>query len=208
MIFNNVIFPHEFKSSKVLPLHKKGDKYQLDNYHLISIISIFSKIIEEVLKKCWYDYFDKHNFFNKSQVGFRKECSTTQAVLNIVLEVVKGLEGGNHTAITMWLFEGFWLCFSYYFIETLLLWYKGYSIIPTSIIYEIKRLILNLLNMEFLRDRSSDCYSLLYIILLNLTNLLCWRMMLLLFTLIIVSIIIKSKKGSMRKRRHSLFRIS
>jgi hypothetical protein len=43
---NSGIFPDLWKTAKVKPLHKKGDKYNMHNYRPISIIPVFAKILE------------------------------------------------------------------------------------------------------------------------------------------------------------------
>jgi len=45
---NSGIFPEEWKIARVKPLYKKGDRYGIQNYKPISVLSIFSKIYEKV----------------------------------------------------------------------------------------------------------------------------------------------------------------
>ena len=54
-----MIFQDAFKTSKVTPLYKKGDKTDLNNYRPISILSTISKVFERVIHKQLYDYFCK-----------------------------------------------------------------------------------------------------------------------------------------------------
>ena len=62
LIFTTGTFPNVFKHSKVIPLYKKGDSSQLDNFHPISIILIFAKIIEIILKIRLAKYFATNNY--------------------------------------------------------------------------------------------------------------------------------------------------
>ena len=41
-------FPSEQKAKKIVPIHEKGDKQVLKNYHPISLLSICGKIFERV----------------------------------------------------------------------------------------------------------------------------------------------------------------
>jgi hypothetical protein len=43
------IFPERFKIAKVKPLHKKGDKKEMKNYRPISLLCVFSKILEKLM---------------------------------------------------------------------------------------------------------------------------------------------------------------
>jgi hypothetical protein len=56
-IFNKVlssgIFPDWLKHSEVQPLFKKGEKPEISNYCLISLLPSFSKIIERLSTKDW-----------------------------------------------------------------------------------------------------------------------------------------------------------
>ena len=43
------VFQDVWKTAKVKPLHKKGDKYHMQNYRPISIISVFTKLLERLM---------------------------------------------------------------------------------------------------------------------------------------------------------------
>jgi hypothetical protein len=40
------VFPDKWKTVKVKPLYKKGDRYEMLNYRPISIIPVFAKLLE------------------------------------------------------------------------------------------------------------------------------------------------------------------
>jgi len=54
------IFPVNCKIAKVIPIHKKGDKNNPTNYSLISILTCFSKIIEEMIYKKTFGFTAKN----------------------------------------------------------------------------------------------------------------------------------------------------
>ena len=53
--FQNIIFegisPDQFKLAKVIPLHKGGEKDDVDNYRPISLLPVMSKILEKLMFK-------------------------------------------------------------------------------------------------------------------------------------------------------------
>ena len=99
--FERGTFPKCLKLSRVIPLHKKGDKNNVDNYRPISIVPLFGKLIERILKDRLTSFFEKNNVFCESQFGFRTGSSTTKAVLKVLESVVGGLERGEHSVLSL-----------------------------------------------------------------------------------------------------------
>ena len=77
------IVPHAFKLAKVIPLFKKGDEKLPSNYRPISLLSIFNKVLEKLISKRLYNFFEHENIFYKYQFGFRKKHSTALSVLEV-----------------------------------------------------------------------------------------------------------------------------
>ena len=75
-------FPSEWKIARVVPLHKKGSRSDLDNYRPISILPVISKIFEKILYEQLYEYFTTNNLLSEQQFGFRRFHSTTTALLD------------------------------------------------------------------------------------------------------------------------------
>ena len=69
--------------SEVIPIHKGGSTDELNNYRTISLLSIFDKIIENLMHKRLYDFLQEHNVLFQNQFGFRKNNSTTFTLLEI-----------------------------------------------------------------------------------------------------------------------------
>ena len=89
------IFPEVWKFAQVIPIHKKGDKTDISNYHPIALLSPISKILEIIIQKRIVKYFDKRNLFTKNQFGFRSGYSTEQAIAAKILEINNLLNNDN-----------------------------------------------------------------------------------------------------------------
>ena len=68
----------------MVPIHKKADETDLNNYRPISLLPAVSKIIEKVIYNQVYNYFENHNVLYEHQYGFRKQHSTEHAVIELV----------------------------------------------------------------------------------------------------------------------------
>ena len=49
-------FPSELKLAKIMPLYKANDPSLFNNYRPISLLSVFSKILEKIMYDRGYDY--------------------------------------------------------------------------------------------------------------------------------------------------------
>lgn len=94
-------FSDLLKISKVVPIYKKGNKQLPQNYRPVSIVPIFSKIIESLMHNQLYSYFENHNLLSKSQFGFRVGRSTTDAVMEIVNYTLSSLDNKESVAISL-----------------------------------------------------------------------------------------------------------
>ena len=81
-IFNTGIFSAELKIAKIIPIFKKGDKSDINNYRSISVLPVISKIIERVLHSQLHVYLNQHNLLYNHQYGFRKQHSAELAAQN------------------------------------------------------------------------------------------------------------------------------
>lgn len=78
------VFPKQWKTAKIKPLHKKGEKDNIENYRPISLLPVLSKVAEKVLAEQITNYFETNQLFPARQYGFRKSMSTTHALLDFV----------------------------------------------------------------------------------------------------------------------------
>ena len=92
MSITNGIVPDKLKIAKVIPIFKKGDKNEISNYRPISLLSIFNKLLEKVVYKRLYNFLIKNNILYKYQFGFRKNHSTSMALLEVIDNCYKNID--------------------------------------------------------------------------------------------------------------------
>ena len=83
LCFKHGSFPEVIKTARVNPLNKGGNKQDPSNYRPISILSAFSKAIEECIYNRLNSFLKKRNFFSPFQFGFRSSYSTENAILKL-----------------------------------------------------------------------------------------------------------------------------
>ena len=86
-------FPDLLKIAEVCPIYKKGVKSKCENYRPISLLSNLSKLFERVMHTRIYEFLENSDALYKLQFGFRKNFSTNHALLSIVEEIRKNLDG-------------------------------------------------------------------------------------------------------------------
>ena len=82
--FNNSLFssyfPSNLKNADITPVFRKQDRENVENYRLVSILMVLSKVYERCMYDQMYSYFRIHtmysNVFKKWQCGFRQGYST------------------------------------------------------------------------------------------------------------------------------------
>ena len=89
--------PVAMKLAKVVPIYKSKDKQMLNNYRPISLLPIFSKILEKVILHKLFNFLDINNTLFSSQYGFRKNHSTVNAVTELVSHVIKAMDRKENT---------------------------------------------------------------------------------------------------------------
>ena len=88
-------FPDELKIAKIIPLYKANDPSMFNNYRPISLLSIFSKILEKVMYDRLYQYLIKFELLYDYQFGFQKGKSTYMAIICLLDELVSAIEKGE-----------------------------------------------------------------------------------------------------------------
>ena len=89
-------FPEALKIAKVIPIHKKGDKRNLNNYRPISLLPVLSKVFEKVLNNQLNARLEGMNIVDDNQYGFRSGHGTDDAITKFVDEIEKELTKNKH----------------------------------------------------------------------------------------------------------------
>ena len=89
------IFPDLMKIAKVIPLHKGGLCDVPDNYRPISLLPVFSKILEKAVYVTLIEHLNNNDILYYRQYGFRKHHSTIDAVSDFAAEILNGFESDN-----------------------------------------------------------------------------------------------------------------
>ena len=85
--------PDKSKIARVIPVYKgKGENYLFTNYRPISLIPVFSKIIEKLIYNKIFQFLVRSETLFKSQYGFRKAHNTTHATLDFLQTVEAALK--------------------------------------------------------------------------------------------------------------------
>jgi hypothetical protein len=82
----------------VTPVYKGGSPTSVNSYRPISVVSVFSQILERLVEKRLY-IFAETEILPEQQFGFRKRHNTTHAALCLVDSVLNWKESGKACGI-------------------------------------------------------------------------------------------------------------
>ena len=88
-------FSSAWKKSKIIPLHKKNDPLDKQNYRPVSLLSPLSKVLEKTVYEELYCYFSNNRIFHPSLHGYRKGRSTQTALLQLYDKFVRAAGNGK-----------------------------------------------------------------------------------------------------------------
>ena len=104
-IINNSIkwskFPHRWKKAVVIPIPKCGEPTSEKDYRPISLLPIFSKILEKVIAIQMIEYFINTGLYDRFQSAYKRYHSTTTALLHILDEILRSIDSNEITVMTL-----------------------------------------------------------------------------------------------------------
>ena len=95
-------FPDKLKRARIVPLHKGGATNEATNYRPISLLPLFAKLFEKVIKNRLLSFLEENNVITEHQYGFRKSYSTELAIIDIQNTLLSNLEN-NKISCTIFL---------------------------------------------------------------------------------------------------------
>jgi hypothetical protein len=90
------IFPKVLKKATVIPVFKKGEKDNMNNYRPISLLPVMSKVFEKVINTRITKVLDNKGYIDENQYGFRKNHSTEDAILKFTDEIERDISEKKH----------------------------------------------------------------------------------------------------------------
>ena len=89
-VFNKGIFPQAWSKSIIVPIYKKGDKNNPDNYRGVALTSVVSKIYTHILNKRLSIWTKNENNIEQ-QAGFQKKNTAQWIIFSPYLQLFKSI---------------------------------------------------------------------------------------------------------------------
>ena len=83
LIFSNGKFPESWSESIVTLIHKKGSKYDPNNYRGISITSNLGKLFNKILYNRLLKFVNEHGLICENQIGFKESSRTSDHIFTL-----------------------------------------------------------------------------------------------------------------------------
>lgn len=91
------IFPDKLKITKVIPLFKSGDRSSVQNFRPVSNLIGIGKLYEKNICNTLIDFCDTHDIISKFQYGFKRNTSTSDAILTLTNDIYKAFDKKQYT---------------------------------------------------------------------------------------------------------------
>ena len=95
------MFPHQWKTTKVVPIPKVNYPSDTTDYRPISILSALSKIAEILILKQLLSHIEKQLLLKSIVPGYRKGHSTGAPLLKFKDDIKKAIKSGEVTLATL-----------------------------------------------------------------------------------------------------------
>lgn len=79
-IFNKGYFPNAWSIGEIIPIHKKGNKLNVENYRGITLLSVLGKLFTKLLNNRLTEWAENYGVYIEAQAGFRQHMSTVDNI--------------------------------------------------------------------------------------------------------------------------------
>ena len=93
------VYPADLKIGKVTPVHKGGDKDDLNNYRPITVLPTIACVFEKIIYQQLYKYMTDNNLLGEKQYGFRSLHSTAIALSKTMNHWLINIDKGNKNSV-------------------------------------------------------------------------------------------------------------
>ena len=97
--------PSDWKSTMVIPIFKKGSRYDPLNYRPISITSVCGKVFERIVCEHLTEYLESNSILTPNQFGFRSSRSTMDQLLLVYDFVSSQVDKGRVVDVILFDFK-------------------------------------------------------------------------------------------------------
>ena len=80
LLFNKGYFPTMWSEGYIVPIHKKGNTNNVDNYRGITLLSTLGKLFTSILNNRLINWAESYYVYIEAQAGFRREMGTTDNI--------------------------------------------------------------------------------------------------------------------------------
>ena len=94
--FTSGIFPKELKIANIVPIFKADDEMVFTNYRPVSVLPVFSELLERLMYNRLIDYINENQILYKYQFGFQKGKSTYMALIVLLDKISAALDNGDY----------------------------------------------------------------------------------------------------------------
>ena len=99
--FSSGIFPNLLKNAIITPVFKSGSTSEPGNYRPISILTIFSKLLEKLFYNRLIAFVNKNSILHPHQFGFRTNYNTNYALAHVISSIVDKINKNKRVILTL-----------------------------------------------------------------------------------------------------------
>ena len=89
VLFDRGIYPDSWTKSIIVPLFKKGNQNDPNNYRGISLCDISSTLYGSIINNRLQDWIEQNNLMGECQAGFKKDYSTVDHMFTLMAMIQK-----------------------------------------------------------------------------------------------------------------------